>query len=139
MKGEIRQVNGLTLVGKADSGHWITMDAAEQLGGANAAARPLELFLIGLGGCMSMDVISILQKKRIKLDDFQCTLETDQAEQHPKVFIRVRIKFILYGDNIPKEAVERSIELSETKYCSASAMLRKSTEIEIGYEIRSSK
>jgi putative redox protein len=139
VKAEIRQVSGLTLVGKANSGHWVTMDASEQLGGSDAGARPLELFLLGLGGCTSMDVISILQKKRVKLDDYECIMEADQTEQHPKVFTRVKITLIFYGDDIPKEAVERAIELSETKYCPASAMLKKSTEIEIGYEIRSSK
>ena len=75
MKAVIKQVQGMSLVGKADSGHWVSMDAPENLGGEDAGARPLELFLLGLGGCTSMDVISILQKKRVHLEFFECFLD----------------------------------------------------------------
>ncbi|MBN1999610.1 OsmC family protein [candidate division KSB1 bacterium] len=139
MKAVIKQVQGMSLVGKADSGHWVSMDAPESLGGEDAGARPLELFLLGLGGCTSMDVISILQKKRIHLEFYECFLEAERVEEHPRVFHTVKIKFVFYGDAIPKDAVERAIELSHSKYCSASAMVGKSAKIEIEYQIKKNK
>jgi putative redox protein len=136
MKVELRQVKGITMVGKGDSGHWVSMDGPEAFEGSNAGVRPLELFLMGLGGCTSMDVVSILQKKRIKIDDYECILEAERAEEHPKVFTKVKINFIFYGEGIDEKDVERAIELSENKYCSASAMLKKSVPIIVDYEIR---
>ena len=138
MKVELKQIDGLALAGKGDSGHWVNMDGPALLGGADAGTRPLELFLMGLGGCTSMDVISIIKKKRVKLDNFECHLEAERAKEHPKVFTKVKINFIFWGKDIPKQAVERAIELSETTYCSASAMLKKTVDIETSYEIRES-
>ncbi len=136
MKATVTRIDGLSLAGKGDSGHWLTMDAAGDVGGHDAAARPMELLLMGLGGCTSMDVLAILKKKRIHLDHYECELEAERAGEHPKVFTRIRIKYIFYGDQIPREAVERAIELSENSYCSASAMFRKTAEIISEYEIR---
>ena len=92
MKAIVKQVQGTSMAAKADSNHWIFMDGPEEFGGSNAGSRPLELFLMGLGGCTSMDVISILKKKRIKIDDFECHLEADRADEHPKVFTKHQIK-----------------------------------------------
>jgi putative redox protein len=139
MKANIRRVNGITMVGKSDSGHWVSMDGPESLGGADAGSRPIELFLIGLGGCTGMDVLSILQKKRVKVDDFEIEIDSERASEHPKVFTQIHLKYIFYGKNIPVDAVERAIELSETKYCSASEILKKSTELVTEYEIRETK
>jgi len=139
MKAKIRRVSGITMVGKSDSGHWIPMDGPEHLGGADAGARPMELFIIGLGGCTGMDVLSILEKKRVKLDDFEIELDAERAPEHPKVFTKISMKYIFYGNDIPVSAVERAIELSETKYCSASEILRQSAELTTHYEIRESK
>ncbi len=135
MKVTLRQVKGIMLVGKGDSGHWIPMDGPERFEGSDAATRPLELFLLGLGGCTSMDVISILQKKRVKLNDYECVLEAERAEEHPKVFTKIKVHFIFYGNEIDEKDVERAIDLSENKYCSASAMLKKSVPIQVDYEI----
>ena len=136
MKANIRWLGGLSLVGKGSTNHWIPMDSPESHGGFDAASRPLELLLIGLGGCTGMDVLSILQKKRVSIQDFQVELEAEQADEFPKVFTRVTIKFIVYGNGINPKDVERAIELSETKYCSASAMLRHSVKIETSFEIK---
>ena len=135
MQVEIKQLDGLSLAGKADSGHWVAMDGPKVLGGHGAATSPIELFLMGLGGCTSMDVISILKKKRVKLDSYECVLDADRAEEHPKVFTRVKITFKFWGRDIQAKDVERAIELSESTYCSASAMLKKAVDIEIDYEI----
>jgi putative redox protein len=138
MKAMIKRLDGLSLAGKGDSNHWLNIDASKDVGGEDAASRPLELVLLGLGGCTSLDVLSILKKKRIHLDDYECFVEAERAEEHPKVFTKILIKFVFYGEHIPKEAVERAIELSEKTYCSVTAMLRKSAEITIEYEIKSS-
>jgi len=135
MKANVKWVSGLSLMGKGGSNHWIPMDANEELGGFNAASRPMELFLIGLGGCTGMDVLSILKKKRIPLTDFEIQVEAEQAEDYPKIFTKIKIHFIVHGKNINKIDVERAIELSETKYCSASAMLRKTAQMETSYQI----
>jgi putative redox protein len=136
MKAVVKRIQGMTLAAKADSNHWLTMDAAESIGGMDAGSRPVELILMGLGGCTSMDVLSILQKKRITLDDYEVHVEAERAEDHPKVFTHIKIKFIFYGKDISEEAVKRAIELSETKYCSVSAMLSKSVPITVEYEIK---
>jgi len=139
MKAILKQVEGVTLAGRADSGHWMMIDGTEQFGGSDAAVRPMELILLGLGGCTSMDVISILQKKRVALEGFECRIEAERAPEHPKVYTEITIKFVFYGANIPSVAVERAIELSDTKYCSVTAMLRSTVQIRTEYEIKPSK
>jgi len=135
MRATIKRVNGITMVGKADSGVWVPMDGPETLGGSEAGPRPLELLLIGLGGCTAMDVVSILTKKRAPLDDLEIRIEADRADEHPKVFTEIRIKYIFYGTGLNPKHVEEAIALSQEKYCSASAMLRRACEIKYGYEI----
>jgi putative redox protein len=123
------------MVGKADSGHWVPMDGPEDVGGFTGGSRPLELFLIGLGGCTGMDVLSILAKKRVKLDDFEIQLEADRADEHPKVFTAVRLVFHFYGDDLRLEELQSAVDLSEQKYCSASAMLRSTCPVDVRIEI----
>lgn len=139
MQAYIKQISGISMVAKGDSGHWIAMDGPAEFAGSNAGSRPMELILMGLGGCTAMDVISILQKKRVKLDDFECYLSAERADEHPKVFTKIHIKFVFYGKNIPTQAVERAIELSQQVYCSATEMLKKTAEIITEYEIKEHK
>ena len=134
MKAIIKQTEGLSLMGKANSGHWVAMDGSKLFGGTEAASTPIELLLIGTGGCMSMDIISILTKKRIRFT-FECHLDAERVDDHPKVFKDLNIKFVLTGPDISSDAVERAIELSRTKYCSALSMLEKSVNIVVDYEI----
>jgi putative redox protein len=136
MKALIKRFGSIGLLGKADSGHWVPMDASPKVGGYSGATGPLELVLIGLGGCTGMDVLSILAKKRVKVDDFEVEVEADRAEEHPKTLRDIKIKFIIYGEGIKDKDVARAIELSETTYCSVAAMLRDHTTIETSYEIR---
>ncbi len=136
MKATLKRFGSIGLLGKADSGHWVPMDTSPKLGGHAAATGPMELVLIGLGGCTSMDVLSILAKKRVKLDDFEVEMEADRAEEHPKTFQNIKVKFIFYGDGIKEKDVARAIELSEEKYCAVAAMLRDHTTIETSFEIR---
>jgi putative redox protein len=141
MKATIKQVRGLTLVGKAGSNHWVPIDTVEELEGQNAGTKPLELVLLGLGGCTGMDVISILKKMRSPIKDFEMELEAEQAPQHPKVFTRIKMKYIFYGDKeqIKSKDIERAIQLSESTYCPVSNMLGKILPITREYEIRDFK
>lgn len=136
MNTTIKWLGKMAFIGKSDSNHLVAMDAAPEVGGENSAIRPLELLLQGLGGCTGMDVISILKKKRILLTDFEIEIQAERAEEHPKVFTKIHLKYIFYGRDIKSKDVEHAIELSETKYCSASAMLRHTAEITTSYEIR---
>ena len=135
MKATVRMEQEMTFTGEADSGFSLKMGAAPTVGGQNDGFRPMELLLIGLGGCTAMDVVSILRKKRQEVNGFELELDADRAGGHPNVFTKINIKYILRGHKIDPRAVERAIELSETKYCSAQAMLEKSVEISSTYEI----
>jgi putative redox protein len=135
MKAFIKQIKGITLAGKADSNHWITMDGSEEFGGSKAGNGPMELVLMALGGCTSMDIIPILEKKRVPLDAYEVNLEAERAIKHPKIFTKIHVEFLFYGKGINPKDVERAIELSTSKYCSVAAMLSKSVEITRSYKI----
>jgi putative redox protein len=135
MKVRMKQVGGIALVGAGDTNHWVVMDGPEDVGGFSGASRPMELLLMSLGGCTAMDVISILKKKRVDLNDFGMEIEAERAEEHPKVFTEIKLHFIFTGKNIRTKDVERAIDLSQSKYCPATAMLRKSVKITHDYEI----
>jgi len=126
---------GLRLVAEANDGPAIVLDSHKPPFGTNTGPAPMELFLMGLGGCTGMDVISILAKKRQKVTGFQVKVEAERAPTHPKVYTKIHIEYIVYGAGIDPRAVERAIELSETRYCSASAMLRQVAEITNSYRI----
>lgn len=125
----VKHIKGVTFMGKADSNHWVSMDGPEEFGGSNAGTRPKELLLLALGGCTGSDVAVILKKKKIKVDGFDIFLTADVQEAHPQVFTKINLEYVFYGKEIPVEAVERAIELSQKTYCSVTAMLQKSIEI----------
>lgn len=136
MQAVVRRIGstGISLVGKSDSTHWLAMDTSPAGGGLGAASSPLELVLIALGGCTSMDVLSILAKKRIKLDDYEVLLEADRAETVPRPFTAIRVLFHFYGENLKPEDLEQAVQLSYEKYCSVAAMLRPAVPIEVRFE-----
>jgi len=129
MEGKLVWKNGMSFNSQTDSGFTIPLDASVDHGGTNEGPRPMELMLVSLGGCTAMDVISILQKKRQDVTNFEILLHADRATDHPKVFTEITIEFVVTGHNVDEEAVKRAVELSETKYCSASAMLSKTAKI----------
>ena len=131
----LKQVKGLTFMAKGDTNHWITMDGPEKLGGSDAGSRPKELVLMALAGCTGSDVVSILQKKRVNLSDFEINITAQQTETHPKVFSHVDLEYVFYGKNIKEKDVERAIELSTQTYCGVSAMLQKAMTINHTYRI----
>ena len=131
----VKQVQGITLVGKSDSAHWVMMDGAETFGGSNAGSSPKELLLMALGGCTAMDVIPILKKKKTPFTGFEINLTASMQEEHPQVFTDIHVEYVIYGNDINTADVERAIELSTTKYCSISAMLKTSVKITHSYKI----
>ncbi len=121
---------GLAFTSASDSGLTIPLDAEPEVGGGGEGFRPMELIAIGLAGCTAMDVISILQKKRQQVTRFEVRVHADRAAEHPKVFTHITIEYIVTGHHVEPAAIERSIELSVTKYCPAQAMLGKVCTIE---------
>ncbi len=138
-KAYLKQVKGITFAGKTNSNHWITMDGPEDFGGSNAGISPKELLLVSLAGCTASDVVSILQKKRVKLDDFEINISAEMTEDHPKVFTKIDLEYVFYGDSIAEKDVERAIDLSQTTYCGVTAMLEKVLEINHTYKIEKAK
>ena len=134
-KAVVRQVQGITLAGKSDSNHWVMMDGGDKFGGSNAGSSPKELLLMALGGCTAMDVIPILAKKRVPFSHLEVRLEANTAETHPMVYTDINIEYVVYGEDIDPADVERAIELSTTKYCSVSAMLRPTVKLTHTYRI----
>ena len=129
--------DSITFVGKADSGHWVSMDGPEDFGGSDAGIRPKELLLLSLAGCSGSDVASVLAKKRVKLNGFEMNISAEQSEDHPKVYTSMHIEYVFRGKDVNKAAVERAIELSLTKYCGVTAMLLKAMPITHSYKIES--
>ncbi|MFQ5342473.1 MAG: OsmC family protein [Anaerolineae bacterium] len=119
----------------ANTGFGLTLDADPSVGGQDMGFRPLELMLVSLAGCTAMDVISILKKKRQDVTGFEVRVQADQASDYPKVYTDIQVIYVIRGRNIDPAAVERAIELSETKYCPASAMLRKAATITSAFEV----
>jgi len=135
MKVEVVNVKGLTFIGKADSNHWMVMDGGKEFGGFEAGIKPMEAVLVALGGCTGMDVVSILNKMKVKFNSFEVLINAERAEDHPKVFTKIHMKYRFKGRNLPRDKIEKAVKLSQERYCSVSAMLRKSAEIEWEIEI----
>lgn len=136
MKAHIKWVDGAMFVGESGSGHTLVMDGPPEAGGRNMGVRPMETVLIGLGGCASYDVVSILRKARQDIRDVQTILEGERAETEPKVFTAVHVRFIVTGKNLKEQHVKRAVELSAEKYCSASIMFgRAGVKMSHDYEI----
>ena len=125
----------MTFVGESGSGHSVVMDAAPEAGGRNLGVRPMEMVLLGLGGCTTFDVVSILKKSRQQVLDCEVSLEAERADEVPKVFTRIHIHFIVSGKDLDPAKVDRAVSLSADKYCSASRMLEKTAKITHDFEI----
>ncbi len=135
LEAEVKLLDGMTFVGWATSGKGIVLDARKEVGGRGLGPTPMELILIGLAGCTGMDVVSILRKMRQDLRGLEVRVQAERAPEHPKVYTKIHIEYIVRGKNISEKSVKRAIELSETKYCSVSAMLEKTATITTSYRI----
>jgi putative redox protein len=126
---------GLQFVGEASSGHGIVMDSDPEVGGNNTGPKPMELFLIGIGGCAEMVVVSILKKKKQDLTGFEVNLRGEEAEEYPKKFIEINLEFVVKGRKISEDAVKKAFDLSMNKYCSVKATLEGVAKISFSYKI----
>ena len=136
MHVSVKWIDGVSFVGESETGHAVVMDGAPENGGRNIGMRPMEMLLIGMGGCTSFDVVAILKKARQPILDCVAEIDAVRADEIPKVFTKIHVHFVVTGDNLNEAQVERAVKLSAEKYCSASIMLSKSVEITHDFEVR---
>ena len=136
MKTRIVWLEDMTYVAQSPSGHALVMDGPPELGGHNLGPRPMEMLLMGMGGCTAVDVVSILRKARQNLRGCEIEIAAERADSDPKVFTQIHVHFILTGPDLSAKHIERAIHLSAEKYCSASIMLGQTAKITHTFEIR---
>ena len=136
MKARIKWIEGAAMLAESGSGHAVVMDGPPDFGGRNLGVRPMEMLLMGMGGCTQFDVLLILRKARQQVKDCVVELEAERAAEDPKVFTRIHAHFVVTGRDLNPKQVERAIRLSAERYCSASIMLGRTAEITHDFEIR---
>ena len=136
MKARVKWIEGVAMLGEADSGHGVVMDGPPDYGGRNLGLRPMEMLLVGMGGCTEFDVLLILRKARQEVTGCVVELTAERAENDPKVFTRIHALCILTGKGLSDDQVERAIRLGAEKFCSASIMLGATAQITHDFEIR---
>jgi len=135
MKARVKWVDGAMFVGESGSGHSVVMDGPPEGGGRDLGIRPMEMLLLGTGGCTAYDVVSILKKSRQPVNDCVVELSAERADAVPAVFTAIHIHFVISGHGLTESAVKRAVELTAEKYCSASIMLGQVATITHDYEI----
>ena len=135
MKTRVKWLDNMSFVGESGSGHSIVMDGPPEFGGRNLGVRPMEMLLLGLGGCASFDIVSMLKKSKQDLIDCEVEISAERADEEPKIFTKIHLHFIISGNDLSEKRVARAIELSAEKYCSASIMLGKTAKVTHDYEI----
>lgn len=135
VNANVQLIREMEFRGRAPNGHELTIDTSSDHGGHALGLEPLDLVLMALGGCMGLDVISILRKKRQEVTNYDIKITAQQADEHPRVYTHIELEHVVAGRNIDENAVARAIELSETKYCPVSAMLRGTVQIHNRYSI----
>jgi len=135
MKARVKWVDEVMFVGESGSGHAVVMDGAPDAGGRNLGVRPMEMLLLGLGGCSAFDVVLILKRGRQPVTDCVVEIEAERADTDPKVFTHIAMRYVVTGVGLDRAKVERAVQLSADKYCSASAMLAKTAAMSHSVEI----
>lgn len=135
MKARVKWLEGATFVGESGSGHAIVMDGPLESGGRDLGVRPMEMLLLGMGGCTAFDVVNILKKARQPVQDCVVEIEAERAPEPPKVYTHIHVHFIVAGKGVAEKQVARAVKLSAEKYCSVSIMLGKAAEITHDYEV----
>ena len=135
MKARVEWKDEASFLAESGSGHTVLMDGPPEAGGKNSGPRPMEMLLMGTGGCAAFDVVMILKKSRQEISDCVVEIEAERAAQEPKVFTRIHFHFILTGQKLNSAQVERAIKLSAEKYCSASIMLAKTAQLTHDFDI----
>lgn len=138
MKVRVKWVEDVCFMGESETGHAVILDGAPEAGGRNIGMRPMEMLLIGMGGCTSFDVVTILKKARQEISNCVAEIDATRADEVPKVFTKIHVHFVVTGKSLNPIQVERAVRLSAEKYCSASIMLGKSVDITHDFEIRES-
>ncbi len=136
MKARVKWIEAVSFMAEAESGHAIVMDGSPDYGGRNLGVRPMEMLLMGMGGCTAFDVVMILNKARQNIVDVEVELSATRADSVPKVFTDIHVHFIVKGRELNEKQVKRAVELSAEKYCSASIMLGKTANITHDFEIQ---
>jgi putative redox protein len=127
--------SGVCFEARAESGHTVVIDGPPEAGGENAGFRPMELMLLGMGGCMALDVVLILRRMRQEVRAYRLNIQAERAEDPPRVYTEVKLAHLLQGEGLEASAVQRAIELAETTYCSGSAMFAKTAKISNTFRI----
>ncbi len=135
MKCRVKWLDNMSFVGESGSGHSVVMDGAPESGGRDLGFRPMEMLLLGLGGCTAFDVVMILKKARQNIDDCEVYIEAERTENIPRVFTRIHTHFVVKGSGLDAAKVEKAVKLSAEKYCSASEMLGKTAEMTHDFEV----
>ncbi len=136
MKATVKWVDNVMFLGESGSGNSVVMDGPADHGGRNMGVRPMEMLLLGMGGCASFDVLSILKKSRQQVTDCRAELNAERAEGVPSPFTKIHLQFVVSGKNLKEKQVEKAVELSATKYCSASIMMEAAgVDVTHGFEI----
>ena len=135
LSASVDLLDGMAFRATTGTGHEVVMDAAPEVGGGDAGPRPMEMLLVGLGGCTGMDVISILRKMHQHVSGYQIRLSGERATDHPKIFTRINVEHVVRGRDLSADAVKRAVELSATRYCSAAAMLNRAARVEETYRV----
>jgi len=135
MKATVKWLDHMSFVGESGSGHSVVMDGAPDDGGRNMGVRPMEMVLLGMGGCTAFDLVLILQRQRQAISDCQVELEAERAAEAPKVFTKIHVHYIVSGKGLDANKVERAVKLTAEKYCSVSIMLSATAEITHDFEI----
>ena len=136
MNTRVKWLDNMSFVGESPSGHSVVMDGPPEAGGRNLGVRPMEMLLLGLGGCSSFDIVSMLKKGKQDIIDCEVEISAERADTEPKVFTKIHLHFIISGNDLSEKRVKRAIELSAEKYCSASIMLGKTAEVTHDYELK---
>lgn len=135
MKAVVKWLDHMSFVGESESGHSVVMDGAPENGGRNLGVRPMEMVLLGMGGCTAFDVVLILQRQRQDITDCYIELSAERAEKTPKVFTRIHAHYVVKGKDLDEKKVARAVDMTADKYCSVSIMLAKSADVTHDFEI----
>ena len=135
MKAVVKWLDNMSFVGESESGHSVVMDGPPESGGRNLGVRPMEMVLLGMGGCTAFDVVLILQRQRQEITDCYVELSSERAEEVPKVFTKIHVHYVVKGKNLNEKRVARAVDMTAEKYCSVSIMLAKSVEVTHDFEI----
>ena len=135
MDVRIKWVDGMMFLGESESGHAVVIDGPPEIGGKNMGVRPMEMLLLGMGGCTSIDVMQILKKGRQNITDCVAEISAERVDTIPKVFSKIHVHFVITGKDLKEAVVARAVKLSAEKYCSASIMLEKAVDISHDFEI----